>query len=114
MRFPFGHLIYSIWVLHESLPIAKEPIGSTWIVSVLAEFVAACNILVVLPFHNSHLSFTLALDQAIRAILNLTRLDVGIEFFFKSTILVICVLFSKSWVARRWSSTNFLFLFDSY
>ena len=86
MRFSFSDLIYSIWVRHKSLPIAKESIGSTWVVSVLVEFVAICNILIVLPFHNSHLSFTWALDQAIRAILDLTRLDVSVEFFFKSTI----------------------------
>ena len=113
MRFSFSDLIYSIWVRHKSLPIAKESIGSTWVVSVLVEFVAICNILIVLPFHNSHLSFTWALDQAIRAILDLTRLDISIKLFFKSTILVICILLSKSWVSRGWSSPDFLFLFNS-
>ena len=113
MRFSLSDLIYSIWVWHKSLPIAKESIGSTWIVTVLVKFVATCDILVVLPFHNSHLSFTLALNHAIRAILDLTRLDISIEFFFKSTILVICILLSKSWVSRGWSSPDFLFLFNS-
>ena len=113
MRFSFSDLIYSIRVWHKSLSISKESIGSTWIVSICAEFMAGRNILVVLPFHNSHLSFTLALDQAIRAILYLTRLDVSIEFFFESSILVICILLSESRVPRGWSSTNFLFLFDS-